>query len=118
MWMCDGDGGLSSTRPPLDLADCMHHSAPVTNTGSLQGSQGARPAVAKPSRYRSPLRQAEATATRAAVLEAASELAALQLDDLRGHDLRIVRAVLAEQVSITRTGRTRRVTLGAITALL
>ena len=46
------------------------------------------------------------------------ELAALQLDDLRGHDLRIVRAVLAEQVSITKTGRTRRVTLGAITALL
>ena len=46
------------------------------------------------------------------------ELAALQLDDLRGHDLRIVRAVLAEQVSITKTGRTRRVTLGATTALL
>lgn len=46
----------------------------MTNTGSLQEGQRARSAVAKPSRYRSPLRQAQATGTRAAVLEAASEL--------------------------------------------
>ena len=46
----------------------------MTNTGSLQEGQCARPPTAKPSRYRSPLRQAQATATRAAVLEAASEL--------------------------------------------
>ena len=46
----------------------------MTNTGSLQEGQRARPAVAKPSRYRLPLRQAQATTTRAAVLEAASEL--------------------------------------------
>lgn len=46
----------------------------MTNTGGLQKGQRARPAVAKPSRYRSPLRQAQATATRAAVLDAASDL--------------------------------------------
>lgn len=46
------------------------------------------------------------------------ELAALQLDDLSGRELRIVRAISAEQVSTTKTGRTRRVTLGVTTTAL
>lgn len=46
------------------------------------------------------------------------ELAALRLQDLNGRELGIDRAISAEQVSTTKTGRARRLTLGANTARL
>ena len=44
------------------------------------------------------------------------ELAGLRLSDLDGRELQIVRAISAEQVTTTKTGRARRLTLGASTA--
>ena len=46
------------------------------------------------------------------------ELAGLRLSDRDGRELQIVRAISAEQVSTTKTGRTRRLTLGAGTTQL
>jgi len=114
----DGMRGLAQPEPRRDvpiavvvaLLDAAAHE--VEQARQLPASDAAGRTVHRAEQVRLLLRLAADTGARR------GELGALRLQDLAGRRLRIERGVSAEVVTTTKTGRSRTLTVGAVTAQL